>query len=207
MAETGYKAKHLYGSKCKIMGKRSSFSKKEAVSYDSAEKYICLPDTLVDPSKLAEQSNTMDKINAALEKLPLELKTAFVLSEIEGLDYKEIAKTVGGKEISVTEEEVQDSLNYLQKTRAKFTLKNESNTSNLLFQNVTCWNTAMNIWTMNNTIAKRNASLFIIFPAGRLSIISPRSGININKYGIYIPLSKKNNTIASPAIDHAIYVL
>lgn len=48
-----------------------------------------------------------------------------VLPEVELPDYKEIAKNVKAKEISVTEEEVQDALNYLQKTRAKFTLKNE----------------------------------------------------------------------------------
>lgn len=48
-----------------------------------------------------------------------------VLPEVELPDYKTIAKTVKGKEVSVTEEEVQDSINYLQKTRAKMTLKNE----------------------------------------------------------------------------------
>lgn len=49
-----------------------------------------------------------------------------ILPDIELPDYKEIAKTVKGKEISVTDEEVQDSLNYLQKARAKLTLKNEA---------------------------------------------------------------------------------
>ena len=52
-----------------------------------------------------------------------------VLPDVELPDYKEIAKAVKGPkgypEISVTEEEIQDSINYLQKTRAKFTLKNE----------------------------------------------------------------------------------
>jgi len=47
-----------------------------------------------------------------------------VLPEVELPDYKEIAKTIKGKEISVTEEEIQDSISYMQKTRAKFTLKN-----------------------------------------------------------------------------------
>jgi len=51
--------------------------------------------------------------------------TITVLPDVELPDYKEIAKTVKGKEVSVTEQEVQDSLNYLQKTRAKFTLKND----------------------------------------------------------------------------------
>ena len=44
------------------------------------------------------------------------------MPDVELPDYKEIAKTVKGKEVTVTEEEVQDSINYLQKTRAKFTL-------------------------------------------------------------------------------------
>ena len=56
-----------------------------------------------------------------------------VLPEVELPDYKEIAKSVGksfgtaqdGK-ISVTEEEIQDALKYLQKSRAKMTLKNPS---------------------------------------------------------------------------------
>ena len=57
-----------------------------------------------------------------------------VLPDVELPDYKEIAKAVsakggsasGGKGVEVTEEEVQDSINYLQKTRAKFTLKSEA---------------------------------------------------------------------------------
>jgi len=49
-----------------------------------------------------------------------------VLPDVELPNYKEIAKAVKGKEITVTEEEIQDSINYLQKTRAKFTLKNET---------------------------------------------------------------------------------
>ncbi|MCX6720326.1 MAG: trigger factor [Candidatus Staskawiczbacteria bacterium] len=48
-----------------------------------------------------------------------------VLPEVELPDYKEIAKAVKGKDVEVTEEEVQDTLNYLQKSRAKMTLKND----------------------------------------------------------------------------------
>jgi trigger factor len=48
-----------------------------------------------------------------------------VLPDVELPDYKEIAGKIKGNEISVTEEEVQDSINYMQKTRAKFTLKND----------------------------------------------------------------------------------
>ena len=46
-----------------------------------------------------------------------------VLPDVELPDYKEIASKIKVKEISVKEEEVQDALNYLQKTRAKFTAK------------------------------------------------------------------------------------
>ena len=44
-----------------------------------------------------------------------------ILPEVTLPGYKDIAKTVKGKDISVTEEEVQEALEYLQKTRAKFT--------------------------------------------------------------------------------------
>ncbi|MFA6190433.1 MAG: trigger factor [Candidatus Staskawiczbacteria bacterium] len=47
-----------------------------------------------------------------------------VLPEVELPDYKEIAKKVKGQEISVTEQEIQDSIAYMQKTRAKFTAHN-----------------------------------------------------------------------------------
>lgn len=43
-----------------------------------------------------------------------------ILPEIILPDYKEIAKKVKGQEILVTEQEIIDSINYLQKTRAKF---------------------------------------------------------------------------------------
>lgn len=46
--------------------------------------------------------------------------TITVLPEIELPDYKEIAKTVKDKEISVTEQEINDAMNYLQRSRAKF---------------------------------------------------------------------------------------
>jgi trigger factor len=48
-----------------------------------------------------------------------------VLPEVELPDYKEIAKSVKSQDVSVTEKEVMDSLNYLQKTRAKMSLKND----------------------------------------------------------------------------------
>ena len=44
-----------------------------------------------------------------------------VLPEVELPDYKGIAKKAKPQEISVTEEEIQEALKYLQKTRAKFT--------------------------------------------------------------------------------------
>jgi len=50
--------------------------------------------------------------------------TITVLPEVELPDHKAIAKSVKGKDVSVTEEEVQDAINYLQKTRAKFTAHN-----------------------------------------------------------------------------------
>jgi len=51
--------------------------------------------------------------------------TITILPDVELPDYKEIAKAIGAQEVSVTDQEVQDALNYLQKTRAKFTEKSE----------------------------------------------------------------------------------
>ncbi len=50
--------------------------------------------------------------------------TITILPEVELPDHKIIAKSVKGKDVSVTEEEVQDAINYLQKTRAKFSAHN-----------------------------------------------------------------------------------
>ncbi len=47
-----------------------------------------------------------------------------VLPEIELPNYKEIASHIKGKEISVDEKEIQETINYLQKSRAKFTTEN-----------------------------------------------------------------------------------
>jgi trigger factor len=51
--------------------------------------------------------------------------TITVLPDVELPDYKEIAKKVKGQDVSVSDQEVQDSLNYLQKSRAKMSLKND----------------------------------------------------------------------------------
>jgi trigger factor len=48
-----------------------------------------------------------------------------VLPEIELPDYKSIAAKAERREVLVEEEEVEDALKWLQKSRAKFTLKNE----------------------------------------------------------------------------------
>ncbi len=50
--------------------------------------------------------------------------TVSVLPEIKLPNYKEIASHIKGKEISVDEKEIQDTIDYLQKSRAKFTTEN-----------------------------------------------------------------------------------
>jgi trigger factor len=58
---------------------------------------------------------------------PLEFKVLVsVLPEIQLPDYKKIAAGIKRKEISVTEKEVEDSLLWLQKSRAKLSLKNQA---------------------------------------------------------------------------------
>jgi len=48
-----------------------------------------------------------------------------LLPEVELPDYKDIASKIKGNDVSVTDQEVIDTLNYLQKSRAKFTAKND----------------------------------------------------------------------------------
>ena len=47
-----------------------------------------------------------------------------VLPDVELPDHKEIAKTVKGKDVTVTDQEILDAINYLQRTRAKFSAHN-----------------------------------------------------------------------------------
>lgn len=51
--------------------------------------------------------------------------TITVFPEVELPDYKEIAKSVKSKDTAVTDEEIEDAIKYLQKSRAKLTLKND----------------------------------------------------------------------------------
>lgn len=77
--------------------------------------------------KFVEENNleTIGQPEASISKITRGSEFLFkvkvpVLPEIILPDYKEIAKGVKSKEISVGEKEVEDSLNYLQKSRAKF---------------------------------------------------------------------------------------
>lgn len=75
--------------------KRGKASKKPSVSFEKTEAVLCLPEINSSPEKMFEGKNTMEKITAAIEKLPEELKTVFVLREIEDLSYEEIAAITG----------------------------------------------------------------------------------------------------------------
>ncbi len=58
---------------------------------------------------------------------PFEFKAkVFILPEVKLPDYKKIASKAKGKEFSVAEEEVQDAINYLQKSRAKMTIQDRA---------------------------------------------------------------------------------
>jgi trigger factor len=76
-------------------------------------------------NKLEPVGNPEVSIVKIAQGSPFEFKaTITVLPDVELPDYKEIARAVKGKDIAVAEEEIQDSINYLQKTRAKMSLKN-----------------------------------------------------------------------------------
>jgi len=53
-----------------------------------------MPDTAYNnnPEKILEHNELMRLLDSALDRLPLKLKTAFILAEMEGLPYVEIAR-------------------------------------------------------------------------------------------------------------------
>ena len=75
--------------------KRGKASKKAAVDFEKVEGLICLPDARALPEGMLESKNTLENIKAAIEILPEELKTVFVLREMEDLSYDEIAVVTG----------------------------------------------------------------------------------------------------------------
>ena len=90
---------------------------------DHAVQHVYLD--YIKESKLEPVGNPEVSIVKIAQGSPFVFKAVItVLPEVELPDYKEIAKTVKGKEVQVTEEEVQDAINYLQKTRAKFSAHN-----------------------------------------------------------------------------------
>ncbi|MCX6721147.1 MAG: trigger factor [Candidatus Staskawiczbacteria bacterium] len=77
-------------------------------------------------SKLEPVGNPEVSIIKIAQGSPFVFKAVItVLPEVELPDYKEIASKIKVKDVSVTDQEVQDALNYLQKSRAKMSLKND----------------------------------------------------------------------------------
>jgi len=91
---------------------------------DHAVQHVYLD--YIKESKLEPVGNPEVSIVKIAQGSPFIFKAVItVLPDVELPDYKEIVKSVKGQEVTVTEEEVQDSIGYIQKTRAKFTLKND----------------------------------------------------------------------------------
>jgi len=63
----------------------------EAV-FDSARDQR--PDDSLDPEELLIQQHTVERVRAAIERLPVDYREVLVLREMEGLSYKEIAAVV-----------------------------------------------------------------------------------------------------------------
>jgi len=85
---------------------------------------ISQPQVEILPARNASHSDAGGKL-ALGDDLEFKIRV-FVLPEIKLPDYKKIAAGVKRKEISVAEKEVEDSLLWLQKSRAKLSLKNEA---------------------------------------------------------------------------------
>ncbi len=64
----------------------------DQVPYDDA--IHALPDAETDPALLALRADEVRRVDAAIERLPLEFRAVVVLRELEDLSYKEIAKVL-----------------------------------------------------------------------------------------------------------------
>jgi RNA polymerase sigma-70 factor (ECF subfamily) len=53
------------------------------------------PDELLDPEALVIQQQAVERVQRALEELPVDFREVVVLRELEGLSYKEIAAVIG----------------------------------------------------------------------------------------------------------------
>jgi len=53
------------------------------------------PDEQLDPEALVMQRQTIERVQRAIEGLPMDFREVIVLRELEGLSYKEIAAVVG----------------------------------------------------------------------------------------------------------------
>lgn len=61
---------------------------------DGEEEELSLADSTFDPAVLFEKKEAMDEVNHAVALLPPDMKQIFLLREISGLSYEEIAETL-----------------------------------------------------------------------------------------------------------------
>lgn len=81
----------------------------------------------VKENNLEPVGNTQVQIIKIAKGSPFSFKvTVPVIPEIELPDYKEIASSIEGREISVEPQEIEDAINYLQKSRAKISQKEKT---------------------------------------------------------------------------------
>ncbi len=98
----------------------------EAANLAIEENYRKAIRRLADENKIEIISRPEIKIQKLVKGEPLVFLAKFsVLPDIELPDYKKIAKETERKNVSVEEKEIEDALKWLQKSRAKFTLKNQ----------------------------------------------------------------------------------
>ena len=53
------------------------------------------PDEQLDPEALVIQQQAVERVQRAIEELPVDFREVIVLRELEGLSYKEIAAVIG----------------------------------------------------------------------------------------------------------------
>lgn len=75
--------------------RRSLVRSLEDVIGDGREMRDVVPNRETSPRRSAERAELSDRLTKAIQRLPRQLREVLLLSECEGLDYREIARVVG----------------------------------------------------------------------------------------------------------------
>jgi len=103
--------KKIKREKEKYMSESELYSGQEPPNSATIENH---PDSLASPNGQMLQKELREKIQSALDKLPSDQKMAFLLSQYEGLSYKEVAR-ISGKSQKAVERQIYHARQKLKK--------------------------------------------------------------------------------------------